>query len=46
MNIKLAASCLMAGALMLPIAGNSTDSDRSSPSAFVKDSVITIAADK
>jgi len=46
MNIKLAASCLMAGALLLPIAGYSADSDRSSPSAFVKDSVITIAADK
>ena len=43
MNIKLAASCLVAGALMLPIAGYTADgdSDRSSPKAFVKDSVIT-----
>jgi hypothetical protein len=41
MNIKLAASFLVAGALMLPIAGHSADSDRSSPGAFVKDSVIT-----
>ena len=43
MNIKLAASCLIAGALMLPIPGYTadTDSDRSSPEAFVKDSVIT-----
>ena len=43
MNTKLAASCLVAGALMLPIAGHSADgdSDRSSPKAFVKDSVIT-----
>jgi len=43
MNTKLAASCLVAGALMLPIAGYTTDSDsdRSSPKAFVKDSVIT-----
>jgi len=33
----------MAGALMLPIAGYSgdSDSDRSSPKAYVKDSVIT-----
>jgi hyperosmotically inducible protein len=43
MNTKLAASCLLAGALMLPIAGYSadSDSDRSSPKAYVKDSVIT-----
>ena len=43
MNTKLAASCLLAGALMLPIAGYTadTDSDRSSPKAYVKDSVIT-----
>lgn len=43
MNTKLAASCLVAGALMLPIAGYTadSDSDRSSPKAFVKDSVIT-----
>jgi hyperosmotically inducible protein len=43
MNTKLAASCLLAGALMLPIAGYTadSDSDRSSPKAYVKDSVIT-----
>jgi hyperosmotically inducible protein len=43
MNLKLVASCLVAGALMLPIAGYTADgdSDRSSPGAFVKDSVIT-----
>jgi hyperosmotically inducible protein len=43
MNIKLVASCFVAGALMLPIAGYTADgdSDRSSPKAFVKDSVIT-----
>ena len=43
MNTKLAASCLVAGALMLPLAGYGadSDSDRSSPKAFVKDSVIT-----
>jgi hyperosmotically inducible protein len=43
MNTKLAASCLVVGALMLPIAGYTADgdSDRSSPKAFVKDSVIT-----
>jgi hyperosmotically inducible protein len=43
MNTKLAASCLVAGALMLPIAGYPADgdSDRSSPKAFVKDSIIT-----
>src|SRR5471030_837701 len=43
MNTKIAASCLVVGALMLPVAGHSADSDldRSSPKAFVKDSVIT-----
>jgi hyperosmotically inducible periplasmic protein len=47
MNFKLAASGLVVGALMLPIAGYTADSDsdrssdRSSPKAFVKDSVIT-----
>ena len=40
---KRAAGILLAGALMLPLAGFAADgdSDRSSPSAFVKDSVIT-----
>ena len=43
MNTKLAASCLVAAALMLPIAGYTadSDSDRSSPKAYVKDSIIT-----
>lgn len=43
MNIKLVTTCLLAGALMLPIAGYTADgdTDRSSPKAFVKDSVIT-----
>jgi len=43
MNTKLAASCLVAGALLLPIAGYTADADsnRSSPKAYVKDSVIT-----
>lgn len=42
MNNKLAASFLVAGALLLPIAAHAdADSDRSSPSAYVKDSVIT-----
>jgi hyperosmotically inducible protein len=43
MNTKLATTCLLAGALLLPIAGYSADgdTDRSSPKAFVKDSVIT-----
>jgi hyperosmotically inducible protein len=43
MNTKLMTTCLLAGALMLPIAGYTadSDSDRSSPKAYVKDSVIT-----
>ena len=43
MNVKLVTTCLLAGALMLPIAGYTADgdTDRSSPKAFVKDSVIT-----
>ena len=43
MNIKLAASCLVAGALILPIASYAADSnsDRSSPKAFAEDTVIT-----
>lgn len=39
MNMKLAASCLMAGALMLPIAGHAAGSD--SATTMVKDSAIT-----
>jgi hyperosmotically inducible protein len=43
MYTKLAAGCFVAGALLLPIAGFTADSDadRSSPKSFVKDSVIT-----
>ncbi len=43
MNSKLAASCLVTGALMLPIAGYAADlkSEVSSSEVFVKDSVIT-----
>lgn len=43
MNTKFAATLLVAGALMLPITGYTadSDSDRSSPKTFIKDSVIT-----
>ena len=43
MNTKLASIYLVAGVLMLPIAGYTADSDtdRSSPKEFVKDSIIT-----
>src|SRR3954468_11174479 len=43
MNIKIVTTCVLAGVLALPIAGFSADgdTDRSSPKAFVKDSVIT-----
>jgi hyperosmotically inducible protein len=43
MNAKLVTTFLLAGALALPIIGYCAegDSDRSSPKAFVKDSVIT-----
>ena len=43
MNTQLVTTCLLAGALILPIAGYTADgdTDRSSPKAFVKDSVIT-----
>ena len=43
MNTKLVTTCFLAGALMLPSAGYTADgdTDRSSPKAFVKDSVIT-----
>jgi hyperosmotically inducible protein len=39
--MKTVATCIVAGALMLPIVGYAADSDSSSASAFVKDSVIT-----
>lgn len=43
MNTKLVTTCLLAGALLLPMAGYTADgdTDRSSPKAFVKDSIIT-----
>jgi hyperosmotically inducible protein len=43
MKIKLMASCFLIGALMAPFVGYTADSDtdRSHPKAFVKDSVIT-----
>ena len=43
MNKTLAASFLVAGALMLPIASYSADADsnRTSPKAYAKDSMIT-----
>jgi len=43
MNTKMLTTGLLAGALMLPLAGYTADgdSDRSSPKAFVKDSMIT-----
>ena len=44
MNIRLTAGCILAGALLLPAAGYAadSDSDRSSPKAYVKDSAITV----
>lgn len=43
MKTRLAATCFLIGALLVPIAGYSanSDKDRSSPKDFVKDSVIT-----
>ena len=43
MKTRLAQACFVAGALLLPVVGHSadSDSDRSSPKAFVKDSWIT-----
>ena len=47
MNTKLVTTCLLACALLLPLAGYTADrsrdgdTDRSSPKRFVKDSVIT-----
>ena len=43
MNSKLVIACLFTSVLMLPVAGYTadSDSDRSSPKAFVKDSIIT-----
>ena len=43
MKIKLVTTCFLLGALLAPVAGYTADSDtdRSHPGAFVKDSVIT-----
>jgi hyperosmotically inducible periplasmic protein len=41
MKTKLVATCIMAGALMLPAVGFAADSDASSAKTYVKDSVIT-----
>jgi len=41
MNNKFAAGCLVASAMMLPIAGYAADSDSSSATTYVKDSAIT-----
>ena len=43
MNTKLPASCLVAGALVLPLASYAADADsnRTSPNAYAKDSMIT-----
>lgn len=43
MNTKLTTSAVLIGALLLPVAAYTADSDtdRSSPKAFVKDSIIT-----
>jgi hyperosmotically inducible protein len=43
MNTKLVTTGLLAAALMLPLAGYTADgdTDRTSPKAFVKDSIIT-----
>ena len=44
MKTALAAICLLIGTLLVPVAGYPADrdKDRSSPKAFVKDSVITV----
>lgn len=41
MNIKLAATCIVAGALLLPVVGYTAESEHASAKTFVKDSVIT-----
>jgi hyperosmotically inducible periplasmic protein len=43
MNIKIATTCLIIGAMLGPVASfaEDSDSDRANPVAFVKDSVIT-----
>lgn len=41
MNYKLTASFLAAGLLLLPVSGYTADTEKSTPSEYVKDSVIT-----
>lgn len=41
MNTKFAASCFVAAAMLLPVAGHSADTVATSAKVFVKDSVIT-----
>lgn len=41
MNHKLTASFLVAGLLLLPVAGYTADAEKSTPTEYVKDSVIT-----
>src|SRR5947207_15090156 len=41
MSYKLATVCFVVGSLMAPMAAYSQDTDRSSPGAYVKDSIIT-----
>lgn len=41
MNHKLTVSCLVAGLLLVPVAGHTADAAKSTPTEFVKDSVIT-----
>ena len=44
MNIKLIAGCIVAGAMLLPVAGHAADNDanRTSPKTYMKDSLITV----
>jgi hyperosmotically inducible protein len=41
MNNKLTASILVAGLFLLPVIGHTTDAQKSTPTEYVKDSVIT-----
>jgi hyperosmotically inducible protein len=41
MKYKLATSCFVIGTMLAPVAAYATDTDRSNPANFVKDSVIT-----
>lgn len=41
MNHKVTISCLVAGLLLVPVAGYTADTAKSTPTEYVKDSVIT-----